>query len=193
MQILVVGFGPFLDVADNPAARLARAIDGLRDGPHAVAGRELPVSYARAPALTRGWADELGAGFTLGIGVARGRTHAAVERIGRRRADAALADVDGVKLADLVPAGEGDGAPEQLRCADAEAVAGALGVGVSDDAGAYVCNGWLYAVLRAGLRAAFLHVPPAGLDPGRFAEGVRALARRVPTWPAPRPSSEPTS
>jgi len=189
VQILVVGFGPFLDVADNPAARLARAVDGLRDGALAVFGRELPVSYARAPSLTRAWAQELDAAFTLGIGVARGRTRPAVERIGRRRADATLADVDGVRLADLAPPDGGPEAPERLACADAEVVARELGVGLSEDAGAYVCNAWLYGVLRAGLRAAFLHVPPDGLAAGRLEAGLRSLARLAPTWPEPRPAS----
>jgi pyroglutamyl-peptidase len=171
VKILVTGFGPFLDVADNPAARLAREVEGLRDAGLDVVGRELPVSYARAPELTARWAREVAADFVLGIGVARGRKEPQVERVARRAADASLADVDGVRLRELASDG-----PEQIVCADAESVARALGVALSDDAGAYVCNAWLYAVLRAGLRAAFLHVPPRGIAAGRLAEGLRALA-----------------
>jgi pyrrolidone-carboxylate peptidase len=49
---LVTGFGPFLDVVDNPSGALARALDGSRIGPWRVVGMELPVSTARAPALS---------------------------------------------------------------------------------------------------------------------------------------------
>jgi pyrrolidone-carboxylate peptidase len=174
VRILVVGFGPFLDVVDNPAGRLARGADGLAAADLAVTGREMPVSYARAPSLTAEWARGTAAELVLGVGVARGRSEPKVERIGRRAADPALADVDGVRLAELAS----DGADE-LVSTDAEAVARALRVGLSDDAGAYVCNAWLYRTLRAGLRAAFLHVPPAGLPPERLVAALRELPRAL--------------
>lgn len=173
MEILVVGFGPFLDVADNPAATLALAIDGLeaRVPPLRVTGREMPVSYARAAEQTQRWARELSADFVLGVGVARARRQPLVERIGRRRADPTLADVDGERLERLAADG-----PDELACDDAARLAAALDVGLSDDAGAYVCNAWLYRTLSAGTRSAFLHVPPAGFPVARLAAGLRSFA-----------------
>jgi pyroglutamyl-peptidase len=187
VKILVVGFGPFVGVAENPAAALARAVDGLRAPALAVVGRELPVSYARASELTRLWARELAADFVLGIGVASRRELPLVERTSRRRAGDARADADGVRLAELAPAGPD--APDELACPAAAAVARALEVGLSDDAGSYVCNAWLYQALRSGLPASFLHVPAAGFPKERLAAGLRELARAGTTsWPA-APSS----
>jgi pyroglutamyl-peptidase len=172
VKVLVVGFGPFAGFAENPAAALARAVDGLRGPDLEVVGRELPVSYARAPELTRTWARDLAADFVLGIGVAGGRPLPQIERIARRRAGDARADVDGERLDTLAP----DGADE-LPCRVAVPVARALQVGVSDDAGGYVCNAWLYRTLRSGLPVAFLHVPPAGFPAEQLAAGLRELAR----------------
>ncbi len=49
---------------------------------------------------------------------------------------------------------------------NASRLAEALGTSLSDDAGDYVCNGWLYRVLRARPRAriGFVHLPPEGME-----------------------------
>lgn len=169
--VLVVGFGAFLDVKDNPAAKLAREVDGRGGAELTIVGREMPVSYARAPELTATWTREIGAGFVLGIGVAQSRKMAMIERFGRRRADAKLADVDGVRLAELSTSGS-----ESRESAWAGRVAAALGVEVSSDAGGYVCNAWLYRALERGLPAAFLHVPPSGFPAERIVAALRALS-----------------
>lgn len=171
--VLVTGFGPFLDIADNPAACLARAVDARRAGDAWVVGRVLPVSYEAGPALTRAWAESLDAVAIIGLGIARGRTAVCVERTGRRRADPVLFDTDGACLSDLEPGG-----PDSVTATlDAEAFAATLGAEVSDDAGAYVCNAWLYRVVRALPRCPvlFVHLPPAGLDPDSLLGAIRAL------------------
>lgn len=175
--VLVIGFGPFLDVADNPAARLARAVDGRRAGHARVMGRVMPVSYHRAVTVTQALVAGSGATAVLGVGVARGRGHAALERKGRRRVDPELADVDGVCLEWLTDGGENDGGENDVEVTmDLARLRGALDVPVSDDAGAYVCNAWIYRVVRAlghTLPVGFLHVPDEGFDPDRL---VGALA-----------------
>jgi pyroglutamyl-peptidase len=176
VRILVVGFGPFTGVAENPAAALARSVDGLRGPRLEVVGRELPVSYARAPTLTREWAAAIAADFVLGIGVASLRREAAVERCGRRRAGDERPDADGERPAELAPDG-----PDELLSPAAEALARALQIGTSSDAGRYVCNAWLYRTLRDGLPAAFLHVPPSGFEAWRLAAGLIELARVTPS------------
>lgn len=164
--VLVAGFGPFLEVVDNPAARLAREVDGRHGGGVRLVGRVMPVSYARGPSACLAWAAELGADAIVGIGVARGRELPLLERLGRRDADRALADVDGEALADL-------GGPEVVELAGVEALAEALGVGVSEDAGRYVCNAWIHRVGRAFAGpVAFLHVPDEGFDVERLVEGL---------------------
>ena len=198
-RVLVLGFGPFLDVSDNPAAALARALDGrvltLRSGGRVqVVGREMPVSHVRAPALAETLAREIGAELVLGVGVARGRSAAALERRGVRapsRADPPPPDVDGVVVTDL-GALAGDAAAHAVRYATLPEVpfCAASGVGTSEDAGSYVCNGWLWATLGR-LRdrpVGFLHIPdvPDPLD-GPVLAGLRAVldAREGAPLPAP--------
>lgn len=172
--MLVLGFGPFLGVADNPAARLARAVDGASLGGRTVIGRVMPVSYERGPDLAAALVDELDPALVLGVGVARDRPAPWVERVGRRRCSSTEPDVDGVAGADLEPGG-----PEEVEATlDVHVLAAALGCGVSRDAGRYVCNGWLYRTVRrlgAGRPVGFLHVPDAGVEPGRLLNGLAPL------------------
>lgn len=181
--LLVTGFGPFLDVVDNPSGALARAVDdaalsGLCDrvfplldaGPVRIVGRTLRVSYADAPAEAVRLAWELGAIAVVGCGVAVSRPRVSVERVGRRRCGPG-ADVDGNVLAALAPDGAPDEVPATL-CVDA--LAAALDGEVSDDAGGYVCNAWLYRVARAlpGVPVGFVHVPAAGIAPERLIAAI---------------------
>ena len=176
MVVLVLGFGPFGSVVDNPARRVALAVDGqtLGRGVGRIVGREMPVSYARSERLTLDLVEELGPALVLGVGVASGRTEALVEQVGNHRADPLLFDVDGVGLADH---GAGQGS---LVSASAAPLATALGVGLSLDAGGYVCNSWLFRALRAGLPAAFLLVPPSGFAAAALRSGLRRLVRARP-------------
>ncbi|MFT7521853.1 MAG: pyroglutamyl-peptidase [Kiritimatiellia bacterium] len=168
--ILITGFSAFLDVSDNPSGALANAVDGRVVQGVPIVGRILPVSYARAPELTSRWVTELDARAVVGMGVACGRSSVMVERSGGRRcADAA--DVDGVVLDDL-----GEGPDRREATLDAQALATALGATVSDDAGGYVCNAWLYRVVgRVVVPAVFIHVPPSGLEPLRLLHALGVL------------------
>lgn len=168
---LVLGFGPFLEVTDNPAARLARAVDGARAPGLRVVGRTMPVSYRRAVDETVAAVAALGPAAILGVGVARGRPAPMVERWGTRAFDPALPDVDGVA--------EAEEGPERVGTADPEGLAEALGVAISEDAGRYVCNGWIWrAVRRVERPVAFLHVPDAGFDPDRLVAGLARWVNR---------------
>ena len=61
----------------------------------------------------------------------------------------------------------------RFRWRGSDALAAALGVTISDDAGAYVCNAWLYGVLGGTtLPAAFLHLPDQGMDPDALLRGI---------------------
>lgn len=174
--VLVHGFGPFLEVVDNPAARLARAVDGARAGGRRVVGEVMPVSYARAPAGSVVRARELGAALLIGVGVARSRSAVCVEDLGVPEGHPEHADVDGVRLARIAPAGAGP-----IRATGpVRAMAEALGGVVSSDAGRYVCNAWLYRSVRAlgeEIPVLFLHVPPAGLAPERLLAALERIER----------------
>jgi pyroglutamyl-peptidase len=186
--LLVTGFGPFLEVTDNPSAALARGVDGavipslssallrttgaprgLRGaagGPVRVVGQVLPVSFARAPDLVVQAARALDAVAVLGFGVAVTRPLPCVERVARVSC-VPRPDVDGVVLERLAPLGALEAVPTTI---DAAALADALGAELSDDAGGYVCNAWLYRVAQAlpDRGVGFVHVPVTGLDPARL-------------------------
>ncbi|MCB9759002.1 MAG: hypothetical protein H6739_04115 [Alphaproteobacteria bacterium] len=177
-MILVTGFGPFLDVHRNPSGRLAEAVDGLRIAGHTIVGEVLPVSYRRAPARTIALARRHPPLFVLGMGVASGRDRPMVEVLGVRRTHDTLADVDGVVGPVL-----GEGPPSRRATLDVDTLAEALGCAVSEDAGTYVCNAWLYEVVGAlpDLPVAFLHVPPAGMPRDTLLAGLRALVASAAT------------
>lgn len=166
MRVVVAGFGPFLEVTDNPAAAVVRAL-ASRTYPADVEFVVMPVSYRRSIAEVGAIVDRDRADLVLGFGVARGRDRPAVERIAVREATRDDADVDGeFGAGDL---GEG---PPALESALAPALAGCIGIEISEDAGRYVCNGWLYRALLRGWPAAFVHVPPAGTDVDRVHAGL---------------------
>ena len=164
---LVVGFGPFEGVEDNPSRRLALGLDGLRVGGRSVVGQEMPVEYDVCVEHTARLVEQHQPALVLGIGVAVGRSRPEVERYGRRQRELSRPDVAGQLRV------SGSARSDELREAtgQVEAFAAALGAAVSEDAGQYVCNAWLYDALgRLGARCPtlFLHVPPGGVDPHRL-------------------------
>lgn len=170
MNILVLGFGTFGDVPDNPSASLARAVHGRAAGPATLHGFEMPVSYRRSHALTLERVQALRPALVLGIGVAVNRPRAMVEGVAVNRVAAGRPDVDG-----HAPRWLGDG-PDTMASADAWLLSIALGVDISPDAGRYVCNAWLYQSLRSRLRAGFLHVPATGFDSESLVDGLGRMA-----------------
>ncbi|MCK6505813.1 hypothetical protein L6R53_20895 [Myxococcota bacterium] len=173
----MTGFGPFLTVADNPAAQLARAVDDP-DGDPPIHGLVIPVSYQRGPDLAVEAARRLGVRLVIGVGVATGRDRVCVERFGRLVLDPSAPDVDQVHR-DRVE--DAPGAPALVSASlPVEAFAAAMGAQLSDDAGRYVCNAWLYRVARAlpDLPVGFVHVPAEGMEPARLRAGIAALLAR---------------
>jgi len=167
--VVVTGFGPFEGVDDNPSGALARAIDGRRAAGETVVGRVLPVSFHRGPEQTLEIAHLLQPRLVLGLGVAMQRTRVQVEWVARCEVGD-RPDVDGERPESL------DGPAEVRSTLDVRALARAMGVGTSGDAGAYVCNAWLYRVASGlDVPVGFVHLPPEGLDPERLLAGLAAL------------------
>jgi pyroglutamyl-peptidase len=175
--VLVTGFGPFLDVVDNPSGRAARAVDGRAVADLRIVGRELPVTYEGGPAAAVALAQELDAVAVVGLGVDQRTRTVDVETRAYNRAG--RPDVEGHAPGVLEPGGP----PLLYSNIDANRFAAALGARVDDDAGRYVCNAWLYKVARALLPArqvVFVHVPTDGVDPDRLLAAIGA------TFGAPR-------
>ena len=163
----MTGFGSFSGVTDNPTESLAQALNGQMFAGHEIRGVVLPVSYARGPAEAIREAREFGADLVLGFGVAVNRTDVCVERIA-----VFVSDGDPDNDGETVAMSEG---PERVRATlDVDGLAGALGASLSDDAGRYVCNAWLYKVTEAlDVPVGFVHVPAAGLTPLDVLDALR--------------------
>jgi pyroglutamyl-peptidase len=169
--ILVTGFGPFKSVVDNPSAVVVRQISGARVAGRTVVGLVLPVSFARAPGLVLDAARRLDVELVVGFGVATSRDRVCVERRAVRPSGSRSPDVDGVSDHRV------DGPDIAPATADAASLASAMGATLSDDAGTYVCNAWLYEVSLGlpHLPVVFVHVPPAGVEAPRVLDGLAAL------------------
>ncbi len=171
-RALVTGFGPFLEVTDNPSGRVARAVDGRSIGGVDIAGHELPVTFGGGPDRAVALAEALDAHVVIGLGVDRRTTTVDVET--RAYNVGAGLDVEGRTLRALHP----EGPPLVYANIDAAAFAAALGGRVDDDAGRYVCNAWLYRVglaLMPRRLVVFVHLPRDGMDPERLVTAIGAV------------------
>jgi pyroglutamyl-peptidase len=167
-MILLTGFGPFLGVRTNPSATLVNALRGREILGHRIVGAVLPVSFSRGPARAVALARLLRPRLMVGFGVATGRTSAMVERVAVNRADGR--DVDRDQPTTVLPTG-GTLRDDTV----APSLAAALDLPLSDDAGQYVCNAWLYHVLAAApCPASFVHLPSEGLADERVLSGLTA-------------------
>ena len=170
--VLVAGFGPFDGVVDNPSAAIAEALDGCVYGGVQVVGREMPVSFRRSIDACRMWIDGTGAVAVIGIGVALSRSEVSVEKRGQCPKGDGRLDVDHTACA---PGGENE--PEEVwSTVDSARLAASIGAELSEDAGTYVCNHWLYrAVQEFDIPVGFIHVPPNGLDAGALLRGIHEM------------------
>ncbi len=168
--ILLTGFGPFLQVSNNPSGALVRALNGSFIGERVIVGYTLPVSFERAPQLTLRMAKALDAALILGFGVATTRSEVQVERLGRI-ARPKQPDVDG-----NTPAAPTTGPSEVPATLNVNRLAAYLEGTVSEDAGTYVCNAWAWSVPQySSSPAAFVHIPPTSIHPSRVLSAIRSL------------------
>ena len=196
--IVVTGFGPFPGTVRNPSREVALALERRPPAGTRVLARELPVTFAGAPAAIDALVDGLPERpvLLLGLGVQPEPTFR-LERRARGRLCGARVDGDG-RTADEV----GVDAGGDLECgleleplAEALRGAGARDVLVSSDAGGYVCERTYHRLLAAGVElgvpALFLHVPPvAAMDPAEQERIVRAMLERYSSAMRGRSSGE---
>ncbi len=205
-RILVTGFGPFLEVEENPSGELALALAAAPPQEVDVAGCVLPVSFEGAPASLTGALDAMDSrpDGLLAMGVHDGAGFR-LERRARAVCASLKLDIEGRPGAECEPLPGGD-----LECElDLEALrstlleAGASDAWISEDAGGYVCERTYHALLghgrRLGVPGLFLHVPPVDvLSVDEQLPIVRALVARVAAslskgsgaHPGPSPLSE---
>ncbi len=168
-RTLVTGYGPFLDVTDNPSARLAQGCGR----PH----RVLEVSFEAAAAFVESL-DPDSFDRLLMIGVAKGREHVTPELFARNQIGHTR-DVRGEDRFGPIEAGGPMLREASLwRCEELCDLLLDRRMRVSMDAGRYLCN---YVAYRALMRfpekrVGFLHVP----DPAQMAlESQAEVLQRV--------------
>jgi pyroglutamyl-peptidase len=183
-RLLICGFGPFPEAPDNPAAL---AVEQLKRVGWAAPGSEvhyavLPTVWRRAAETALAAAREVSADAVLLVGVAVGADAFRLETMARNQAGTRHPDAEGLFCPGPLidpdgPAARRVIAPVQALLAAIEAEG--LPVGLSSDAGDYLCNFTLYRLLAEVPMTAFLHVPPlsARIDLDAIAAAVRAAAQ----------------
>jgi pyroglutamyl-peptidase len=164
-RILITGFEPFGGHQTNPSGLLAQRLDGRDVAGYRVVGRLLPVEALALPAALAGAISEAEPDAIVGLGLAAGRTALALERTAVNLLDFEEPDNAGTILRET-PVRENGAAAyftnlPLSRILAAWHAAGIPGY-VSDSAGTYICNQFLYEVLALNERsipAGFVHLP----------------------------------
>ncbi|MCB7137389.1 pyroglutamyl-peptidase I family protein [Cellulosimicrobium marinum] len=171
MTVLVSGFEPFGGGTANPSWETARelAARGRELVGVDVAAVRLPVTFAGAWPVLAEAIREHGPDVVVALGLAGGSRGMRLERVAIDVLDARIPDNDGAAPVDepVVPGGPAaywSGLP--LKSALAALRALDVPAEVSNTAGTYVCNATFYHLMHhaagtPGLRAGFVHVPPA--------------------------------
>ncbi len=162
-HVLLTGFEPFGSHTVNPSELLVRSLEGRVVAGLVVAVRVLPVETRTLRDRLATAIAETSPEFVLGTGYGRGRAALAFERVALNVADYEQADAAGM-LRRNEPL-EADGPDARFATLPGEQIVAAwsaVGIPgyVSNSAGTYLCNQWLYdALALAAAPAGFVHLP----------------------------------
>ena len=210
-HVLLTGFEPFGTHPVNPSELLVRSLEGRVIGGRAVAVRVFPVETRtlreRMAAVLRDEQPEV----VIGLGYAPGRPSLAVERIGVNVLDFLIPDSAGtMRKNEPVEPGGPDARLSTLPLPEIVAAWTAVGIPgyISDSAGTYLCNQWLYDALALttnsapAVLAGFVHLPalPAqavqlGADKtpsmtlDLMRRGIETAIEAIALWLESRPAS----
>ncbi len=167
--VLLTGFAPFAGDVTNPSWDAIAPLHGRRILGHRVVARRLPVEFGASARALRAAIRDLRPRLVVCAGLAAGRDAISLERIAINVDDARIPDNAGACPVDaaVVP-----GAPAAyfatlpIKAMRAALIDAGIPAEVSQSAGTYVCNHVFFALLHAlrrrpGVRAGFIHVPPA--------------------------------
>jgi pyroglutamyl-peptidase len=166
--IVVTGFEPYGGRRINPAAEVARALDGSTVDGFAVIGAILPVSQRGLGERLEALLAELAPAIVISLGLAPGEPMIRLERFGLNLLDFEIPDNDGARLADAPIEADGSTAVRAslpLRAIEAALLESGIPARLSSTAGTYLCNATLYSLIRildarfpASL-GGFIHLP----------------------------------
>lgn len=210
-HVLLTGFEPFGPHPVNPSELLARSLEGRVIAGRTVAVRILPVETRTLRDRLETTLHEVQPEFVIGTGFGPGRMALGLERVGLNVLDFPIPDAVGtMRKNDPVARGGPDARLATLpltEIVDAWTTLGVPGY-VSNSAGTYLCNQWLYEALALTTNATppipvgFIHLPslPAqamatGADrtPSMTLElmrkGTESAIETVAGWLESRPAS----
>jgi pyroglutamyl-peptidase len=166
--IVVTGFEPYGGRRINPAAEVAKALDGSTVDEFAIVGTILPVSQRGLSERLEAVLAELKPAIVISLGLAPGEPMIRLERFGLNLLDFEIPDNEGARLADAPIEANGSTAvcaSLPLRAIEAALLDAGIPARLSSTAGTYLCNATLYSLIRileerfpASL-GGFIHLP----------------------------------
>ncbi|MDV2684303.1 pyroglutamyl-peptidase I [Alkalihalophilus lindianensis] len=166
-KLLLTGFEPFLDHADNPTRLLADTLDSEMIGEYVVKSVVLPVTFSEAAEVVVAKMKEHQPDAVMMLGLAAGRNRITPERVAINCSDGDT-DNDGVRKQDEPIIKDGSAAYFSTlpirKYVDILREAG-IPAAISNTAGTYVCNNIMYQTLhyieenQLNVPAGFVHVP----------------------------------
>jgi pyroglutamyl-peptidase len=181
--IVVTGFEPYGGRQVNPAAEVAKALDGATIDGFAVIGAILPVSQRGLRERLEALLTELRPAIAICLGLAPGEPMIRLERFGLNLLDFEIADNDGARLADAPIEADGGTAVRAslpLRAIERALLDAGIPVRLSSTAGTFLCNATLYSLIRLlemrfpAALGGFIHLPYLPLQVAQLlADGKR--------------------
>ncbi len=166
--VVVSGFEPYGGRRINPAAEVAKAVDGSTIDGYAVIGAILPVSQRGLRERLEALLTELRPAVVVSLGLAPGEAMIRLERFGLNLLDFEIADNDGARLADAPIEANGGVAVRAslpLRAIERALLESGIPARLSSTAGTFLCNATLYSLVRLleerfpAALGGFIHLP----------------------------------
>ncbi len=166
--VVVTGFEPYGGRRINPAAEVAKAVDGSTIDGYAVIGAILPVSQRGLRERLEALLTELRPAVVVSLGLAPGEAMIRLERFGLNLLDFEIADNDGARLADAPIEANGGVAVRAslpLRAIERALLESGIPARLSSTAGTFLCNATLYSLVRLleerfpAALGGFIHLP----------------------------------
>jgi pyroglutamyl-peptidase len=166
--VLITGFEPYGGRGRNPAAEIAKAVDGRTIEGRLVVGKTLPVSYRGLAPRLAALIEKHNPVVAISLGLWPGEPMIRLERFGLNLADFEIADNDGAILMDAaIEANGANGlfASLPLRAIEQALLADGIPARLSGTAGTFLCNATLYSLMSIiqnrspAIVGGFIHVP----------------------------------
>jgi len=183
--ILITGFEPYGGRGSNPAAEIARALDGREIAGTAVIGRTLPVSYRELRERVQTLIREVDPVAVISLGLWPGEVAIRIERLGINLADFEIPDNEGALVADALIGGNaatGFAVTLPVKQIERAVLDAGIPARLSTTAGTFLCNACLWSVLETVSHRSpaplcgFIHLP---YMPSQVAELLADLRREA--------------